>query len=519
MICIMCSFFRIPLALLSVNSRGSLRRDSLFRKPAGRSVCFVIVLLLCLTIPLLSGGCGKRLLDPARPLTLTMWHNYGGQMKILMDEMIDEFNASIGASQGIIVNVTAISGSQELHEMLVAAAKETPGAMPLPDMTTAYPKTAAILRQYGRLVDLKKFFTDEKLAGYVAPFVEEGMLDSDQLYVFPIAKSTEVLFVNQTLFDRFAAENDVDLDDLATFEGIAAVSLKYLEWTDSKTPGIRGDGKAFFMADSLFNQALVGSRQLDEQFLVSGLSAPQGDTTGLNLDGPAYDRIWDAYYTAAACGSIAVFDGYSSDLFKTGDLVCSVGSTAGVLFYPEKVTYPDNTQDKADFTVLPYPVYQDGLKIALQRGSGLCVLNPDDAHAYAASIFLDWFTQPEQNLRFTLSSGYLPVTKEAFNRLWTITAPGTQTASAVQLENPRIARQLETVLHMYDQYDFFYAPPDLSSEDLERRYEEQLMAQILAVRQKIAAKFSQDTFFAADAVELAGIDAAEARQQLIERMK
>jgi multiple sugar transport system substrate-binding protein len=44
--------------------------------------------------------------------------------------------------------------------------------------------------------------------------------------------------------------------------------MAYLNWTDRQTPDVPGDGKAFFMADSLFNQALVGSRQLNEKFLL-----------------------------------------------------------------------------------------------------------------------------------------------------------------------------------------------------------------------------------------------------------
>ena len=86
-------------------------------------------------------------LDPKNPVTLTMWHNYGGQMRYTMDEMIDEFNGTIGAEKGIIVNVTSISGSATLHEKLTMAANNDPGAPELPDITTAYPKTALILAE------------------------------------------------------------------------------------------------------------------------------------------------------------------------------------------------------------------------------------------------------------------------------------------------------------------------------------------------------------------------------------
>lgn len=484
-----------------------------------RPALVMAIVFLLLSSLSFTSSCRRQLLNPDSPLTITMWHNYGGQMKFLMDEMIDEFNATTGAERGIIVNVTTISGSHDLHEMLKSAAEETPGALPLPDITTAYPKTAIILHRHGLLADLKQFFTDEKLESFIDSFVEEGQLGTESLYVFPIAKSTEVLFVNQTLFDRFASENDIDYDDLATFEGIATASMAYLEWTDSKTPDISGDGKAFFMSDSLFNQALVGSRQIGEPLISVEEGEELSQQAALNLDNSVFDRIWNSFFTPAVCGGFAVFDGYSSDLFKTGDLVCSVGSTAGVLFYPDTITFADNTQEQVTYKVLPYPVYEGGRKIALQRGSGLCVISSVDARELAASVFLEWFTSPKQNLRFTLSSGYLPVTKEAFNSLLVSDTSSLQNDTASWVDNPRIAQQLATVLQMYDQYDFFYAVPADNSDELEQQYEHLVMDRIRDARRQIALELDQESVFPAEIADICDAYSEKAKSLLLEHMR
>ena len=97
-----------------------------------RKVLFLFTFFLIFS--LLSACQGDTLLDPKNPVTLTMWHNYGGQMRYTMDEMIDEFNGTIGAEKGIIVNVTSISGSATLHEKLTMAANNDPGAPELPDI-------------------------------------------------------------------------------------------------------------------------------------------------------------------------------------------------------------------------------------------------------------------------------------------------------------------------------------------------------------------------------------------------
>ena len=128
------------------------------------------------------------------------------------------------------------------------AAYGDPGAPQLPDITTAYPKTALILAQKDLLTDIEEQFTDEELSAYVPRFLEEGRLADGKLYVFPIAKSTEAFFINKTIFNRFAKDTGVSFKDLKTFEGIIKVAEKYYEWSD---------GKTFFMFDSLFNLALV----------------------------------------------------------------------------------------------------------------------------------------------------------------------------------------------------------------------------------------------------------------------
>ena len=212
-------------------------------------------------------GCNDERPNPKNPVTITMWHNYGGQMQSAMDELIDEFNSTIGRKKGIIISVTSISASNDIQEKLFMIAAGDPGAPEMPDIVTAYPKTALILYEQGLLAPLDEQFTRKELDAYLPQFIKEGRLSDGKLYVFPIAKSSEVLFVNQTLFDRFSAATGVKLDSLSTFEGIAEAAVKYYEWTDSLTPKIANDGKTFFTADSWFNIAQIGVAQLGGEFV------------------------------------------------------------------------------------------------------------------------------------------------------------------------------------------------------------------------------------------------------------
>jgi multiple sugar transport system substrate-binding protein len=157
-------------------------------------------------------------------------------MKNTMDEMIDEFNETVGAEKGIILSVTSISGSATLHEKLIMAADQDPGAPYLPDITTAYPKTALILANKGLLADIGEQFTDEELAAYVPRFLEEGRLKDDRLYVFPTAKSTEVLFVNKKILKGLLVIPILDLRTCEPLRGFSRRQRPIMNGATNKHP-------------------------------------------------------------------------------------------------------------------------------------------------------------------------------------------------------------------------------------------------------------------------------------------
>lgn len=394
----------------------------------------ILSLFLCLSVVITClTGCNFSTLNPNDPVTLTMWHNYGGEMQEMMDLLIDEFNATIGKEKGININVTVISSSSDLNNSLSMIVNGDPGAPDMPDIFTGYPKVAMQFQEKGMLANFDDLFTEKKLSEYVDAFIEEGRLSDGGLYVFPIAKSTEVLYVNQTLFDEFSAATGADPQLLSTTEGIAKLSQMYYEWSG---------GKQFFTSDSWFNLAEVGMIQLGDRLL--------DDNCNLNLTNDSYRHIFDTVYTPATEGGFAVYDGYSSDLSKTGDIVCSLGSSAGILFYGNSITYADGTVRDVEYNILPYPVFENGEKWALQRGGGLMVAKTDARKEEAAAEFIYWLTSPEQNMKFISQTGYLPVTKQAFET--------ELTTHLESVSDERIYKMLSSVLSMYDEYTFFSAP-------------------------------------------------------------
>lgn len=423
------------------------------------------VISLFLSLLLLAGmlsGCATSSvkLDPKNPVTVTMWHNYGGDMQQTMDTLIDEFNSTVGKEQGIRIDVTAISSSAELNESLTMIANGDPGAPDMPDIFTGYPKIAVQFQEKDMLANLDHYFTSDELSAYIDEFIVEGRLSDGGLYVFPLAKSTEILYLNQTLFDAFAAETGASTDQLSTFEGIAQLAKQYYEWTDAKTPDTPNDGKHFYSSDAWFNLAEVGMMQLGGNIL--------DDSGALSLDNDTYTHIFNTLYAPAVEGGFAIYDGYSSDLSKTGDLVCSTGSSAGILFYGDTITYADGTIEQVEYSILPYPIFESGQKMALQRGGGLMVAKSDEKTEYAASVFIKWLTAAKQNMTFISKTGYLPVTKQAFEN--------EMPAHLETVEDARIKKMLTAVLSMYDSYDFFTAPNTSDFDAVSKGYEKDFKA-------------------------------------------
>lgn len=411
-----------------------------------------IILCIIFFTLLLTGCKSNELLSAKKPVTINLWHNYGGQMKDTMDNLIDEFNDTVGKEKGIIINVTSLTGSATIQEKLKMVVNDEPGAPELPDITTLYPNTAFMLAEKGLVADIESHFSKEELSLFVPEFVEEGRLPDGKLYVLPTAKSTEVMFLNTTIFNKFIKETDVSYNNLDTFKGIIDTAEKYYIWTDKQTPDIENDGKTFITYDSLFNIAQIIYRQSGENFIVDGK---------LNLSSHAFEYVWNYSFQPAVKGYAAIYDGYGSDLIKTGDIVASIGSTAGVLFYSDIVTYDDNLTEPAEFLVLPYPVIDGGEKIAIQRGGGMCIIKSNEAKEYAAAVFLKWFTSPEQNLKFVSSTGYIPVTKKAIEMI-------------VNEENiitdDKVRKLLKTAQEMTEQYTFFCTPIIENFDELQKNF-------------------------------------------------
>lgn len=358
-------------------------------------------------------ACGRQdknevKLDPAHPVSLTVWHYYNGAQQATFDELVEEFNATVGQEKGIYVEGYSQGSVSDLEEAVSAALEGDVGASDLPDIFSSYADTAYSVQKEGKLADLTQYFTEEELDLYVDSYVNEGFFNDDgALYLMPVAKSTEVMLLNKTDWEPFAEATDSKLEELQTLEGILQVAERYYNWTDSLTPEVEGDGKAFYGRDSMSNYFVIGMKQMGQEIF----QVQNGEVT-LNTDRESLHRLWEDYYVPYVKGYFAAYGRFRSDDVKTGDILAYTGSTSSAMYFPDAIEKNDQSYPIECIT-MEAPLLEGGQNVRVQQGAGMAVTKSDPEHEYAACVFLKWFTQKDNNMRFVCDSGYMPVLKES----------------------------------------------------------------------------------------------------------
>lgn len=362
------------------------------------------------------GSAGPEV--PAKVTDITVWTYYNGDQLESFNSLVNQFNETVGAQKGIKVSTESQGSVNDLETSVMDSAEGKVGAAAMPNIFSAYADTAYALDQMGMVVDLAPYLTEEEKAQFVEGYLSEGDFgEDDSIKIFPVAKSTELLFLNDTDWQAFADAADVRCEDLATMEGLTAAAEKYYNWTDAQTAA-PDDGKALFGRDAMANYMLVGAQQLGDTIF----AVKDGRMT-VNFERDVARRLWDNYYVPFVKGWFAATGRFRSDDIKTGNVLAYVGSSSSATFFPTRVTNDANQSHEISLKTLPAPQFEGGEAVAVQQGAGMVVTAAKEEEVKASVEFLKWFVRAENNIAFSVGSGYLPVTRKA-NDMQEILASG-----------------------------------------------------------------------------------------------
>lgn len=313
-------------------------------------------------LALTCGGCGAE----KKPVTITIWNYYNGEQLEAFNRMVQNFNDTVGKEQGITVESSSQGSVNDLETNVLNAAEGKVGAEELPNIFSGYADTAYELDQQGMVVDL-----------------------------------------NDTDWQAFSQATGTTYDDLVTVEGLTAAAEKYYNWTDAQTEA-PDDGRALFGRDAMANYLLIGAKELG----CTIFDVQNGKMT-LDFDKNVIRKLWDNYYVPFIKGYFEATGHFRSDDIKTGTILSYVGSSSSATFFPDSVMTSDDDSHSIELKVLPNPHFAGCEPVSVQQGAGMVVTKGDEAEIKASVTFLKYFTAPENNIQFSIGSGYLPVTREA----------------------------------------------------------------------------------------------------------
>ncbi len=444
------------------------------------------LLIICLTCLLGLSGCSSTSqtnTEPvSEPIHLSIWHYYGGVANQTFSYLVQKFNQTVGAENNITVEAFSYDGVGALSSAITTAASGNAGVSPLPSIFASYSDSVVPLAQEGLVADLADYLSAEDLASYYAPFIEEGRMgNEDQLLILPIAKSTEVLHINQAVFDEFAAETGCTYDMLKTWEGIAEVAEIYYNWTDAKTD-YSNDGSAFFGTDGMANFMIIGTKQLGNDILME-----ENGVVSHQFTEEIAQNFWDVFYIPFMQGYFAADAYYRSDDLTSGAIVAYVGSTASSYYFPAQSQNLDGEYVDTICKTMSYPVFADGDDVAVQQGAGMVVSKSTPEEEAAAAFFLSWFTQEENNCGFAVSTGYMPVKNDVLDI--DIILEEMARDGSVDEDLP-IVQATYSTYEQLDTYDFYTSLPCVGSADARTILEYSLTNKISADQENFTKRLS-----------------------------
>ncbi len=337
---------------------------------------------------------------------VVLWHYYNDVQQKEFAKLVDEYNRTEGAEKHITVQAFSQGSISELTNKMELVLGGSSTQVESANMYMAYRDMVSTVWRSNpdMLVDCNQYFTKEDLERYNPAYIDEGYF-GDKLYIIPMAKSTELLMMNQTEMDRFMEANpQYSAKDMETWEGLARMSQGYYEWTDGLTPDVPWDGRPFIGIDTLANYFIVSNHAM-------GSDIYHYDQQGglvLDLNEEYIRRLFENYYIPFTKGYYGASGKYRSDDIKQSVLAGYIGSSSSTLFFPEEVADGDGDMVPIEMGVYPYPSLEGAHKTAIQQGAGIVTINKSQRENEACMDFIRWLTM-EHSFDMASTMSYMPV--------------------------------------------------------------------------------------------------------------
>lgn len=324
-------------------------------------------------------------------IELDFWHCISNATHLeILNKLVDDFNATVGAEKGIHVTAYAQGSQADLDATVMGAIK----AGTVPNVTLSVPSYTAAYLPADCVVDLTPYVYNEEVGiedidDFYESFFRQGSeYPQEGLYSLPIHMKAEVLYYNVNFFEEH------NLEVPSTWEELIETCRKIKEIT----------GKPAFGWDSLASAFVTLSLEKGGEF-----ADKEGNLNFLKHDDISKEviKLWQDCI-AEGIWRTAGEDNFFSGPFANEIVQMYVGVSTESSWINQKAV------EGLKWAAAPIPSFEGSdVKATFQEGHVIEILsqdkNPDEI--LASWYFLKYMTSYEANLATACGSGYMPIRK------------------------------------------------------------------------------------------------------------
>ena len=356
--------------------------------------------------------------DPNAQIEVTFWHAMGQANQEIIAAIIANFNVLY---PNITVTQTSLGDYTTLRDTITSGV----AADELPTIAQTYPDHVALYLSGGVMQELDSYLLSTKqvqLADgttdkvgltvaeqdqYIDGFFAEGTIyDSyGTMYSLPFNKSTEVMYYNKTIFDKYGWSAPQTWDDVVT------IAEAYTQTSEYQNALNAGKVVGAFSSDSEANLFITLTQQWGGEYTKfdeSGKGVYAFENAQSKEALKFYKDNFDKGYFATATHFGA---DYSSEAFTAGNIIMTIGSSAGASYNVPK-------DGSFEVGVCAYPQKDMNNPQVIQQGTNVSLFkcaNPQEE--LAGWLFIKFLTNYESALLWCTETAYFPIRKDVLNSL------------------------------------------------------------------------------------------------------
>ena len=326
-----------------------------------------------------------------------LWHGMEGQLGAAFGELVKQFNQSQGEFE---VKAVYKGTYPEVQASSMTAYRQKSG----PHIVQVYEVGTQSMVLSGAIVPIQRLMQQEKIAINWGDFIETvtGYYSKDgQLFSMPFNVSTPILYYNKDAFKKAGLGDKPP----ATWQDVESMSRKIMAAGAAKC-GFSVTWPSWTMLENTFawhNQPFAtnqnGYTGLDTKLLISS------DFGLMQVEAIARWQKENIYAYGSPMGQV-------DPMFINGDCAMFVHSSAAIGGLKESLKFDWGTGQLPHWGP-PYPK-----ATTILGGATLWVLRGRESADYkGVAQFMKFIAEPKQQVWWSTTTGYVPITKTAFKNL------------------------------------------------------------------------------------------------------